>query len=70
MLCFATGRHRARYLAQQPDHPLARCTVMQRGAGTVAADDISLGDGTDYANTERFQGSVPLLPDLCSLSVL
>ena len=30
---------------------------------------ISLRDGADYANTERFQGSVPLLPDLCSLSV-
>ena len=33
------------------------------------AHNISLRDGADYANTERFQGSVPLLPDLCSLSV-
>ena len=30
---------------------------------------ISLWDGTDPANTERFQGSDPLLPHLCSLSV-
>ena len=29
----------------------------------------SLWDGGEGANTERFQGSVPLLPDLCSLSV-
>ena len=30
---------------------------------------ISLWDGGEGANTERFQGSSPLLPDLCSLSV-
>ena len=30
---------------------------------------ISLWDGTDHANTERFQGSDPLLPHLCPLSV-
>ena len=30
---------------------------------------ISLGDGEEYANTERFQGSPRLLPRLCPLSV-
>ena len=30
---------------------------------------IILWDGTDPANTERFQGSDPLLPHLCPLSV-
>ena len=31
---------------------------------------ISLGDGGDGANTERFRVSVPLLPHLCLLSAL
>ena len=30
---------------------------------------ISLWDGQEHANTERFQGSVPSLPRLCPLSV-
>ena len=30
---------------------------------------ISLWDGQEPANTERFQGLVPLLPRLCPLSV-
>ena len=30
---------------------------------------ISLWDVTFHANTERFRGSVPLLPHLCPLSV-
>ena len=30
---------------------------------------ISLGDGTEPANFVGFQGSVPLLPHLCQLSV-
>ena len=31
--------------------------------------NISLWDVTFHANTERFRGSVPLLPHLCPLSV-
>ena len=37
--------------------------------GGSKAPNISLGDVRFRANTERFQGSVPLLPHLCPLSV-
>ena len=47
----------------QGAQPLPRLTAGARLTG------ISLWDGGEPANTERFQGSVPLLPDLCSLSV-
>ena len=36
---------------------------------TPAPASISLGDVRFHANTECFQGSVPLLPHLCPLSV-
>ena len=38
-------------------------------AGRAIVDCISRGDVRFRANTERFQGSVPLLPQLCPLSV-
>ena len=45
--------------------------VCKRNMWSNFADpvSISLGDGTDYANTERFLGSEPLLPHLCPLFV-
>ena len=51
-----------------PPPPLTRqgCILDKRRGGV---QHISLGDGGDYANTERFQGSVPLLLRLCPLSV-
>ena len=43
-----------------------------RGCSNISLSlslSLSLWDGTDHANTESFQGSDPLLPHLCPLSV-
>ena len=44
-----------------------QCTI--RAPRVQICQQISLGDVRFRANTERFQGSVPLLPHLCPLSV-
>ena len=48
---------------------LSQSTVGGFGLTTRIVAMISLGVFAFHANTERFQGLVPLLPHLCPLSV-
>ena len=75
------GGHQARALDADPPPPPQSGTevpavgagknifLLREGVKMVPPPPISLWDVTFHANTERFRGSVPLLPHLCPLSV-
>ena len=69
-LCKPQRFHNSLELSSSTSYFNPRSGALGSAHQTRKCCTISLRDVESRANTERFQGSVPLLPHLCPLSVL